>query len=155
MMVDNSEVDRVEAFVNQEGVGNVLRVTKEAGGEASEGRDTTGQRTLIRGREKVEKKVGVKGGASIVQYARKNGDAAGKKAARGSFKRLSRAEAKDILDGEKAQRMGHKRDSASMDVDGLVEEERVKRQKGMEIDVEKAIETNSDAGLRFQPCSDQ
>jgi hypothetical protein len=42
-----------------------------------------------------------------------------------------------------------------MDVDGLVEEERVKRQKGMEIDVEKAIETNSDAGLRFQPCKDQ
>jgi hypothetical protein len=154
MLVDNSEVARVEATVNQEVVENVVQVAKEAGGEATGGWDCKGQHILIGGREKAEKTKEAKGDATIAQYARKNGNSAEKKG-RGSFKRLNRKEAKDISGGEKALLLGYKRDSASMDVDGLMEEERRKRQKGMEIEVEKAMETNLDAGLLIQPCSDQ
>jgi hypothetical protein len=153
MLVDNSEVARVEATVNQEVVENLVQVAKEAGGEATGG-DSKGQRTLIRGREKAEKTKEAKGDATIAQYARKNGNSTEKKG-RGSFKRLNRKEAKDFSGGAKALLLGYKRDSASMDVDGLMEEERGKRQKGMEIEVEKAMETNLDAGLLIQPCSDQ
>ncbi|KAK1696956.1 hypothetical protein QYE76_013653 [Lolium multiflorum] len=72
-----------------------------------------------------------------------------------TFKRRNNGRGKIKPSNINTKTAGKKRDVYAMEVDGLVAEEKTKRLKGLELDVEKVVETNLDAGLQFQPCRDQ
>ncbi|KAM0913962.1 hypothetical protein ACQ4PT_011819 [Festuca glaucescens] len=71
------------------------------------------------------------------------------------FRRIDRNQGSDNQKGGAAKVLGNKRELAMMDVDGLVEEEKAKRIRSLEINVESEVEAHLDAGLQIQPCKDQ